>query len=102
MVVGKISPLQKIRMNKRSIKKMWINEEVLDVIKIRDEKYRTAQILNIQVVWHKYNILRNQVIKNIRTAKEIYLRATIDDNKKQKNKKMKYYFRKDQAQTTEI
>jgi hypothetical protein len=67
----------------------WINSEIIELMKKRDEKYKVATISKNEELWEEYRKLRNNVLKKIRTAKNQYFFEMIDENRSNPRKMWK-------------
>lgn len=59
----------------------WFNEEIYTAIKVRNESFRRATVVNNDDEWAQYRLDRNKVTNVCRKAERTYYEMKIDSNK---------------------
>ena len=84
-LVDKHAPLKKFTV--RSARTPWLDKEIKELMKQRDQAKKTAVTTGYKVDWEVYRKLRNSVTKLNRNRKKLYYENRINDSRND-NKKL--------------
>ncbi|XP_077279091.1 uncharacterized protein LOC143906722 [Temnothorax americanus] len=79
--IDEIAPKIKKVMPVRWKTKRWIDEEVREMLRIRDRAYKKAAQSNMEKDWKEFKRRRNEAVAKIREKKRDYYEKNIDDNR---------------------
>ncbi|XP_057333661.1 uncharacterized protein LOC130672900 [Microplitis mediator] len=88
-ILNEIAPMKRklIKFNWKN--KPWINEQVINTMKQRDNAFKIARISQSSIDLNNYKILRNKVVHELRENKKKYYEYHIDNNKRKPQKMWK-------------
>lgn len=87
--VNKIAPLVKQRINSKDTYIPWINKDIRDLMKCRDQSFIKFKKSKLGSDFDDYKALRNKVIDELRRNKKGYYEKVIDNNKHDSKKMWK-------------
>jgi NADPH-dependent 7-cyano-7-deazaguanine reductase QueF len=79
--INHMCPIRRVRTHRNRITCEWMNVEIAQLMKLRDDKHKAARLTGSLNLWEEYKKLRNTVVGKIRKAKDEYFRKKIDVNK---------------------